>query len=1238
MDNGDSKIMMLRPRKSLISELNSCITCGLCKGYFIDATTIIECLHTFCRSCIVRYLNTHKYCPICDVQVHKSKPLLNIRQDKTLQALVYKLVPRLYQDEAKRRKAFYEANPTAKPSPSEQEISARFDYILAPDESVDFTLSYTGSCIKPRYIRCSSAVSISHLKKLIHAKYELTDLHKVDVFFKEDNLDYSLTLIDVAYIYSWKRKNPLDLTYKIYESRVKKAKLECSECEDQTASSTNWKEVQLRISENGEMSITGIQESGMLQLLEATENFKSEVVITESKVLETAADAQSGPGDSKVSDASKKPLPELQYIGKAAKLNVNGASIAAKTSADLNHTPSTSSSSAAAEFKVPSLPFPKPVELSASLNLNSELSVMPLSSTSCVSLSSCGGTTTVFSTISKSMCSTKSDNTNSHAVIDLSTENKTLLNVVNPAVEVNSVLKQSNSLKRRCDEARKTTPDVPTKQPKPTILNHSLGLTNMKKHSKYARTNGELRHADVTDKSLPILTITPDSGVSKPTLSSQSLNYAQLNRQPKPAIQRKSSNSGNVPCYMSKLPDCIKVHELNGGRPVVDFTLDKSEGLISTHQSPGRSSSGHVHTPIITPAHLSHRQHLSALKQSLAENPTEEQVMSQNDLRSASQNVKDSEKPADAENQQGDTPVSLCQMPTMKTKPSTSIGYKTLRDPPKSWNSQINSQIARVNQNAKAQQLANAAAAAAQCATGNGQGRSATDLKTVRPAKFFKGRNMPRYLGNPASGVKPMYQVQVSPEKSKEQTASKPEKSEIKKHSIVKIDPKTLKPISEKAPDTVNLSNIGNIGNLESAAPHSSEESRSGSPVNDLKISLSSVPIFNPLKLQQTSPRSGRKSPRSPHSPKTKPNSTIASTTTTASNSSLKQQRDKTNLTFTRSNPFIPNLGSPTLNPNQFLYPAGGYPSYDPRFMAACHSLWYSRRMAEAGLVPPALPAGFGLNMSVSSLSSTNSQNPFNAGVGPKYSTASRAANPASQRSSNSKSLGRKVKEFAPVKNEKSLEVILEKINQNKVKEMMDVKGTDGKAAATNGLVLQRPPSQPSNGDLEAAEVHSKKTESTGHIKESCKSTGAAAPSSEESVTSHIIRDEPLKPATIQNDTNNSANTNLKTAHEEDGSKREERLRDESNEMKAKESAVFKVAASKSGETVGLKREKAEGHSENGISARSPEISKTDVNDNGTVSTCEDTEKVVTATESSNEQKTDETENNSAGSEETASL
>lgn len=32
-----------------------------------------------CRTCIVRYLETSKYCPICEVQVHKTRPLHHIR-------------------------------------------------------------------------------------------------------------------------------------------------------------------------------------------------------------------------------------------------------------------------------------------------------------------------------------------------------------------------------------------------------------------------------------------------------------------------------------------------------------------------------------------------------------------------------------------------------------------------------------------------------------------------------------------------------------------------------------------------------------------------------------------------------------------------------------------------------------------------------------------------------------------------------------------------------------------------------------------------------------------------------------------------------------------------------------------------------------------------------------------------------------------------------------------------------
>jgi polycomb group RING finger protein 4 len=58
---------------------------------------IVNICFSVCKTCIVRYLETSKYCPICDVQVHKTKPLQNIRSDQTLQDIVYKLVPGLFQ-------------------------------------------------------------------------------------------------------------------------------------------------------------------------------------------------------------------------------------------------------------------------------------------------------------------------------------------------------------------------------------------------------------------------------------------------------------------------------------------------------------------------------------------------------------------------------------------------------------------------------------------------------------------------------------------------------------------------------------------------------------------------------------------------------------------------------------------------------------------------------------------------------------------------------------------------------------------------------------------------------------------------------------------------------------------------------------------------------------------------------------------------------------------------------------
>lgn len=50
-----------------------------------------ECLHTFCKSCIVKHLEDNIHCPECDVMIHQSHPLDYIAFDRTMQDIVYKV-------------------------------------------------------------------------------------------------------------------------------------------------------------------------------------------------------------------------------------------------------------------------------------------------------------------------------------------------------------------------------------------------------------------------------------------------------------------------------------------------------------------------------------------------------------------------------------------------------------------------------------------------------------------------------------------------------------------------------------------------------------------------------------------------------------------------------------------------------------------------------------------------------------------------------------------------------------------------------------------------------------------------------------------------------------------------------------------------------------------------------------------------------------------------------------------
>ncbi|EDV27247.1 uncharacterized protein TRIADDRAFT_54995 [Trichoplax adhaerens] len=81
-----------------VQQINPHVICYLCQGYLIDATTITECLHSFCRSCIVKHFDKSLLCPLCNLRVHETRPHLNIRSDTTLQEIVYGLVPGLLKE------------------------------------------------------------------------------------------------------------------------------------------------------------------------------------------------------------------------------------------------------------------------------------------------------------------------------------------------------------------------------------------------------------------------------------------------------------------------------------------------------------------------------------------------------------------------------------------------------------------------------------------------------------------------------------------------------------------------------------------------------------------------------------------------------------------------------------------------------------------------------------------------------------------------------------------------------------------------------------------------------------------------------------------------------------------------------------------------------------------------------------------------------------------------------------
>jgi hypothetical protein len=56
-----------------------------------------------------------------------------------------------------------------------------------------------------RYLRCEGGMRVLHLKKWLKLKYDVKDDNIIDIMYKHDSLFDDYTMMDLAYIYSWRR-------------------------------------------------------------------------------------------------------------------------------------------------------------------------------------------------------------------------------------------------------------------------------------------------------------------------------------------------------------------------------------------------------------------------------------------------------------------------------------------------------------------------------------------------------------------------------------------------------------------------------------------------------------------------------------------------------------------------------------------------------------------------------------------------------------------------------------------------------------------------------------------------------------------------------------------------------------------------------------------------------------------------------------------------------------------------
>ncbi|KAI1724907.1 zinc finger, c3HC4 type (RING finger) domain-containing protein [Ditylenchus destructor] len=222
-----------------LSELNPYITCPICDGYFVEATTVIDCLHTFCKSCLLKHFEENTDCPKCHFMIHQSHPSHYVAFDRTMQDIVYKLVPGMQAEEIRRRADFYNEkykiesneNGVHEEFPIEENLNSitesdeccngdqlnRFHHRIDHSLAVQLVSGGKLENVQRSFVRISELATINTVKRLLAYLLlnDITRYNEFDIFCNNELMgrDYSVAFIHKT---RWRNRTsePLMLIYK----------------------------------------------------------------------------------------------------------------------------------------------------------------------------------------------------------------------------------------------------------------------------------------------------------------------------------------------------------------------------------------------------------------------------------------------------------------------------------------------------------------------------------------------------------------------------------------------------------------------------------------------------------------------------------------------------------------------------------------------------------------------------------------------------------------------------------------------------------------------------------------------------------------------------------------------------------------------------------------------------------------------------------------------------------------